>query len=91
MACVLSLLHNGIFIAILAHALIGLSLVWDKILLENPETQDVVNYVFWLGAMSILGLCLIPFGFHRVDARLFAIAFTAGVVQLVANWYNTTR
>lgn len=83
----LSLLHNGIFVAILAHGLIGLSLIWDKILLERPETKNVVNYIFWLGAMSILGLCLIPFGFRMPGPKLFAVAFGAGVIQLAANYF----
>lgn len=83
----LSFLHNGILIAILAHGIIGLSLVWDKILLEQPETQDVVNYVFWLGAMSVLGLLLIPFGFHMPGWRVVALAFSAGLIQLAANFF----
>ena len=40
---------NGVFIAILAHGMIGLSLVWDKVLLERPATRNLANYVFWLG------------------------------------------
>jgi hypothetical protein len=52
-ARVFSLIQNGIFISIIVRAIIGLSLVWDKILLKNPETQDVVNYVFWLGAIQL--------------------------------------
>src|SRR5665213_4388348 len=83
----MSLLHNGFFIATLAHALIGVSLVWDKILLRRPQTNDVVNYVFWLGAMSVLGLCLIPFGFRMPNLPLALLAFTAGVVHLVANYF----
>ena len=82
-----SFIHDGIFIAILAHGIIGLSLVWDKILLENPETQDLVNYVFCLGAMSVLGLCLIPFGFHIPSWRVIGLAFAAGVIQLYANYF----
>lgn len=82
-----SFLNNGIFVAIIAHGLIGLSLVWDKILLERPETQDVINYTFWLGAMSALGVFLIPFGFRLPGLRVFAIAFTAGAVQLAANYF----
>ncbi len=67
--------------------MIGLSLIWDKVLLERPETRNIVNYIFWLGAMSILGLCLIPFGFHWPGARIFWIAFGAGAVQLIANFF----
>jgi uncharacterized membrane protein len=84
---VFSWVHNGILIAILAHGIIGLSLVWDKILLENPETQDVINYVFWLGAISIFGLLLMPFGFHTPSWRVAGLAFAAGVIQLAANYF----
>ncbi len=87
MDALLAPFRNGVFVAILAHTLIGLSLIWDKILLEQPETRSVVNYVFWLGAMSILGLCLIPFGFHLPGAKLAAIAFGAGAMQLVASFF----
>lgn len=78
---------NGIILAILAHAIIGLSLIWDKVLLERPETKNVVNYIFWLGAMSVFGLCLIPFGFHWPGKSVAAVAFGAGVVQLIANYF----
>jgi drug/metabolite transporter (DMT)-like permease len=84
---VFSIFQNGIFLAILAHAVIGLSLIWDKILLENPETRDIVNYVFWLGAMSILGLLLIPFGFHLPTWHVAWLAFSAGALQLAASYF----
>ena len=87
MSGVPGIFSNGVIVAIIAHTLIGLSLIWDKVLLERPESQSVVNYVFWLGAMSVLGLCLIPFGFHWPGAKVFGIAFAAGVVQLVANYF----
>ena len=83
----MSLLNNGVFIAILAHTLIGVSLIWDKVLLRRPQTSDVVNYVFWLGAMSVLGLCLLPFGFRMPALSLAALAFGAGIVHLIANYF----
>lgn len=78
---------NGVFIAILAHGLIGLSLVWDKVLLERRGTQDLVSYVFWLGAISIFGLLLIPFGFHMPSWKIAGIAFAGGIADLVATWF----
>ena len=78
---------NGVLIAIIAHGLIGLSLIWDKILLRRPETKDVVNYVFWLGAMSVLGLLLVPFGFKLPAIGIAVLAFVAGVAQLIANYF----
>lgn len=83
----MSLLQNGFFIATVAHALLGISLVWDKILLRQPKLGDVVNYVFWLGAMSVLGLLLIPFGFHAPTLGLAALAGGAGLVHLAANYF----
>jgi drug/metabolite transporter (DMT)-like permease len=78
---------GGITIAILAHALIAVSLLWDKILLRRPETRNLANYVFWLGAMSVLGVLLIPFGFHWPSAGTAALGLGSGGVHLAANWF----
>src|SRR5436853_7934518 len=83
----MSVLDNGVFIAIIAHGLIGLSLIWDKILLRQPATKSLANYVFWLGAISIFGLLLMPFGFHWPPAGMAALGFAAGVIHLGANWF----
>src|SRR5437868_5439177 len=81
------MLRNGVLIAIVANALIGVSLVWDKVLLRRPETRSVASYVFWLGAMSIFGLALVPFGFKMPGAGPALLGFAAGVVHLVANFF----
>jgi len=81
------LLENGIFIAIVAHGIIGVSLVWDKVLLRRPATSSLPSYVFWLGSLSIFGLLLIPFGFKPPSARMAALALLAGVVHLAAVWF----
>src|SRR5579871_4766569 len=82
-----SLFTNGVFLAILAQVLIGISLVWDKILLRQPTTNSIINYVFWLGAISIFGLCLIPFGFNMPPLWLAGLAFAAGIIHLIANYF----
>ncbi len=81
------LLSNGVFVAIAAHGLIGISLIWDKVLLEKPATKDLANYVFLLGAMSILGVLLIPFGFRLPSAAMAGLGIGAGIVHLAANWF----
>jgi uncharacterized membrane protein len=78
---------NGILLAIIAHGLIGISLIWDKVLLKRPETTDLASYVFWLGAISIFGLVLMPFGFKFPGIRLAAMAFTAGLLDLIASYF----
>lgn len=83
----LSLLKNGLFVAITAHGLIGASLVWDKVLLERPETRNVFAYVFWLGAISIFGVLLMPFGFHIPSLSLAALAFGTGVLHLISVFF----
>ncbi len=83
----LNVFQNGIFLAITAHGLIGASLIWDKILLKQPETKNLVSYVFWLGAISIFGLILIFFGFRMPSLAIATIAFVAGVVHLAANFF----
>jgi len=83
----LGLVKNGIFVAIIAHGLIGNSLVWDKVLLRRPQTMNLVSFVFWLGFISIFGLLLIPFGFRWPDFETAALAFAAGLLHLAANYF----
>jgi drug/metabolite transporter (DMT)-like permease len=78
---------NGIFLAIVAHGLIGLSLIWDKVLLQKRETQNLLSYVFWLGAISIFGLVLIAFGFKMPSLKIAGLAFTAGLLDLIASYF----
>lgn len=77
---------NGVLIAIVAHALVGISLVWDKVLLKRQGMRDLSFYVFWLGAISIFGVLLIPFGFRMPSAEIAWLAVTAGFCDLVATW-----
>jgi drug/metabolite transporter (DMT)-like permease len=78
---------NGVFIAIIAHGLVGISLIWDKILLRRKGMQNLASYVFWLGAISIFGLLLIPFGFHMPSLAVASIALCAGFCDLIATWF----
>lgn len=80
-------MFNGVLIAIAAHGLVGVSLVWDKVLLKRQGMKNLAAYVFWLGAISIFGLLLIPFGFHMPPLHVAAIALCAGFCDLVATWF----
>ena len=80
-------LKSGLLIALIAHSLIGISLVWDKVLLRRPETKNLVSYVFWLGAISIFGLALIPFGFQMPRAPVALLGFFTGALHLVAVYF----
>jgi uncharacterized membrane protein len=82
-----SIFLNGILIAITAHGLIGISLVWDKVLLQRQGTKNLLSYVFWLGAISIFGLLLIPFGFRMPRLGLAAMGFSAGALDLIASYF----
>ena len=77
---------NGVLIAVIAHGLVGISLVWDKVLLKRKGTRDLSFYVFWLGAISIFGLILIPFGFHWPSLKIALLALIAGFCDLAATW-----
>lgn len=80
-------IRNGIFVSIIAHALIGGTLVWDKVQLRRPETRNLISYVFWLGFISIFGLALAPFGFQMPKAPVVALAFGAGLLQMAAIFF----
>ena len=81
---------NGVLIAIIAHGLIGISLVWDKVLLKRRGTQNLFSYVFWLGAISIFGLVLIPFGYKTPSLDVIGLAFAAGAADLAASFFYYT-
>src|SRR5690348_10598906 len=83
----MAFIHSGVLMAIVAHGLIGVSLLWDKILLRKPATQNLLSYVFWLGAMSIFGVILAFFGFHMPALGTALLAFGAGALQLVAVFF----
>jgi len=83
----MSFVTNGVFLAIIAHGLIGISLLWDKILLQRPATKSLANYIFWLGAISIFGLLLIPFGFKLPELGMIGLAVGTGMIHLAANWF----
>jgi drug/metabolite transporter (DMT)-like permease len=78
---------NGVFIAVIAHGLIGISLIWDKVLLKRPGTKNLFSYVFWLGSMSVFGVILVPFGYRSPSVWLIVIAFVAGIVHLVGVFF----
>jgi drug/metabolite transporter (DMT)-like permease len=78
---------NGAFVAIIAEGLIGISLVWDKVLLKNPGTKNLFSYVFWPGAMSAFGVILVPFGYQSPHAAVILIAFLAGVLHLAGVFF----
>lgn len=87
MASLKSIALNGVFVAIVAHGIIGLSLVWDKVLLKRRGTQNLLSYVFWLGAISVFGLVLIAFGFKMPSLKIAAMAIGAGALDLIANYF----
>lgn len=80
-------IRNGPLLAVLGHGMIGASLVWDKVLLKNPGTKNLVSYVFWLGALSVFGVVLVPFGYKPASVGLMALAFGAGLLHLVAIFF----
>lgn len=83
----LHLLKDAALMAILAQGLIGISLVWDKVLLNNPGTKNLFSYVFWLGSMSVFGVLLVPFGYHSPSPKVAIIAFVTGVIHLVGVFF----
>ncbi len=80
-------LSSGIAVAIVGQALIGASIVWDKVLLRQPEMTSLINYVFWLGAISVFGVIVAVFGFHLPRLEICAIALFTGFLDLVATYF----
>ena len=82
-----SFASNGALLAVLAHGMIGVSLVWDKVLLKNRGTKNLYSYVFWLGSLSVFGVLLVPFGYHSASLGMMALAFVAGLLHLAAVFF----
>ena len=76
----------GFAMALVGHAIIGISLVWDKALLSRPATQNLLSYVFWFGVISAFGLLLIPFGFKLPRLQFMLLGLGTGILDLVANY-----
>jgi drug/metabolite transporter (DMT)-like permease len=87
MSAIEDIVLDGVLIAIVAHGLIGISLVWDKVLLKRPGSRNLLSYVFWLGAISIFGLLLIPFGFKWPSWEVAGMGFAAGLLDLIASYF----
>ena len=83
----MDLWNSGFFVGVIAHALIGISLVWDKILLKQNRSQSVVNYVFWLGALSALGSILAFLGMNLPRLSIIFVAIGAGAVHLIGVFF----
>ncbi|HET7213579.1 MAG TPA: EamA family transporter, partial [Terriglobia bacterium] len=83
----IELFRNGAFVAVIAQAVIGASLVWDKVLLKHPGTKNLYSYVFWLGSLSVFGVALVPFGYQSPPIAVVVIAFITGVMHLVGVFY----
>lgn len=80
-------IKSGVLIAVIAHGLIGGSLVWDKVLMKSPGTKNLFSYVFWMGALSVFGVVLVPFGYKSAPLWLIGLAFGVGVVDLIATFF----
>lgn len=83
----LGFVKNGILMAVLAHGLIGVSLVWDKVLLKRPGTKNLYSYIFWMGSLSIFGVVLVPFGYKSAPLWVIGLAFGIGIVDLIATFF----
>lgn len=83
----MQILESGVLIAIIAHFLIGASLVWDKILLKETKQQSVVNYVFWLGVISIFGCIVGVFGMKMPSISMLLVGLAAGFLDLIGTYF----
>lgn len=64
---------NGLIIALVAHCLVGISLVIDKTFLRVKQEGNVLTYIFWIGIFNILAILLIPLTFFVDDLGIVII------------------
>lgn len=85
---------SSVVIAALAQLFIGLSLVFDKILLGKRTLGDPVLYVFWLGVVGLAGVALVPFGFAIPPLATVLLALATGgtfIAGLLFQYLALTR
>ncbi len=76
---------NGIFWALLGQLFLGLSLVIDKILLDQkPKKDQVLSYIFWIGLLNFVGLLFAPFGFAVPSTTTILLSLLAGAIFLAS-------
>ncbi|TSC60202.1 MAG: Uncharacterized protein LiPW15_80 [Parcubacteria group bacterium LiPW_15] len=76
---------SGIFWALLGQLFLGLSLVIDKILLDQkPKKDQVLSYIFWIGLLNFVGLLFAPFGFAVPSTTTILLSLLAGALFLVS-------
>lgn len=73
---------SWLFVALLAQFILGSSAVFDKSLLRQ-RFFNPLSYSFWLGALGIFSLVLVPLGFHFVPLKIFSVAVLAGVFFVI--------
>lgn len=78
---------SGVSVAVLAHFIVALTLVWDKIMLEDKQTQSIIGYVFWFGILSAFGPLLAFSGMKLPDLSIAALAFASGGLYVVSNYF----
>ena len=77
-------MSNGIFIAIFAQVLLGVSLVVDKYILHVKEGRKPISYVFWIGILNVFGGLLLFYKFQTPSLMLLGLSALAGFVFLLA-------
>ena len=76
---------SGIFWALLGQLFLGLSLVIDKILLDQkPKKDQVLSYIFWIGLLNFVGLLFAPFGFAVPSTTTILLSLLAGAIFLIS-------
>ncbi|HLW81472.1 MAG TPA: EamA family transporter [Candidatus Acidoferrales bacterium] len=79
-----SILKNGPLFAVIAHGLVGISLVWDKVLLKRPGTKNLFSYVFLAWQFERFRRGAGALRVQPPSLGLMSIAFLAGLVHLLA-------
>jgi len=74
---------NWITVVIAGHFLNALAFLMDKFLLTKKIPSPFV-YAFFIGALGIMGLMLIPFGFSVPSCIVIARAVVAGSTYIIA-------
>lgn len=77
---------NWLVVALGAQFLIGLTSVFDKLLLKRKFFDPWV-YTFWFGVTGLFPLIFLPYGIARVSLAVAALALVGGVVFMASAFF----
>src|SRR3989338_342991 len=75
-----------LWVAVIGQVVIGSSAVFDKMLLKRRSIEPW-GYTFWLGALGLFAVVLLPFGYTTASPAIIGLALLGGVLFIASAFF----